>query len=131
MINLKKRNKEISNLLKNPNFSTKIYVYMSTKVADSDFDPYEKNYTYTNLNPRVIRGYCRDLTGEQSFYKAYGIQVSGIKEILCEDKYETMLKNCNKIEIDGEAYQVFKDSGGRISITKRPHRLIRVTIKRD
>lgn len=130
MINLNQSYIEISKLLKNRKIGGKISFYFSSKSVGEDFDPYENNYTYTNLNPLTGWGYIRELSGEQSFYKQYGVHSSGIKEIICENKYSNWFKKANKIEIDGNEYQVFKDSGGKVSIIKRPCNLIRVTLER-
>jgi hypothetical protein len=129
-MNIKKVNKSITKLLNKKETSTKIDLYFATKTVGEDFDSYEKNYTYTNLNPVTIKAYVNDLTGEQAFYKQYGIHHSGIKSVICEDKYEDWFKRANKIVIDDDEFEVFKDSGGQMSITKRPFKLIRITIVR-
>ena len=131
MFNLNKRNKEISNLLQDPNFTTKIYFYMSTRSVDDSFDPREKNYTYTNLNPIVIRGYIRDVKPEALVWKQYGLSEVGAKEVLCEDKYSNLFRIANKIEIDGDSYQVFRENvGNRVLITKLPFKLIKVVLRK-
>ena len=53
------------------------------------------------------------------------------KEIVCEDKYATWFEKCNKILIDSDEYQVFKEgTGSRSIIQKRAGNLIRVVITR-
>ena len=58
-LNIYKRHLNVSRLLDIPELSTKVYLYFATKVAGEDFDPYEKNYTYTNLNPLVMSWWKR------------------------------------------------------------------------
>jgi len=126
-----KYKRRILELIKKKDLTTKIYIYMSSKSAGDDFDSYEQNYTNANLNPLVIKGYVRELSAEQAFYKQYGLHQSGMKEILCEEKYRNYFEKCNKIEIDSIEYQVFKSgTGGRTLIEKRPYRLLRVVVSR-
>ncbi|MCK9626551.1 MAG: hypothetical protein M0R23_08870 [Bacteroidales bacterium] len=119
----------ISRLLKNANLTTKILIYFSSKTAGDDFDPYEQNYTYTNLNPIAIKGYVSSISPEALVWKSYGLKEIGAKEILCDEKYEKWFRNANKVEIDGDVYEVFREStGNRVIIQKRPHKLIRVVL---
>ena len=131
MINLTKKNLEIVKLLNSKEFSTKIEIYFSTKSANSDFDPYEKNYTYTNLNPRVIRGYIREIDVESLVWRQIGTQETGAKEILCEAKYANLFRNCNKIVINNDTYEVYKEAlGNRVIIQARPLKLIAVVVRK-
>ena len=126
-----KKNTFIEKKLKDSEFTTKIYLYMSSTTAGDDYDPYEANYTYSNLNPLTVKGYVRELTPETAFYKQYGLHQSGMKEIICKDRWRNAFERCNKIEIDDIEYQPFKSgTGGKTLITKRPHHLIRVVVSR-
>lgn len=110
---------------------TKILIYFSTKTAGEDYDPYEKNYTYTNLNPHTIKGYVTEISPEALKWKEYGLKEMGAKEIICEEKYTGWFKNANKIEIDGDEYEVYRESvGNRAIIQKRPYRLIRLMLQK-
>ena len=121
----------INKLLKNTEHSTKIYLYFATKTAGDDFDPYENNYTFSNLNPIIIKGYVRELTSESAFYKQYGLHQSGMKQILCDSRWRSALENANKIVIDSITYQTFKaGTGNKTLITKRPHQMLRVVVSR-
>ena len=121
----------INRLLKDKAFTTKIYIYMSTKLAGEDFDSYEQNYTYTNLNPIVLKGYVREINPETAFWKYRGLSESKLVEVIVELKYENYFRNANKIEIDDEEYEVFKSGGGfQTSIIKRPYNLLRVTLSK-
>jgi len=131
MLNINKRNKEVENLLKTSYNTTKILIYFSTKTAGADFDPYEKNYTYTNLNPKAIKAYVRDIKAEKLVWNQYGLAEAGAKEIICEEKYAEWMRLATKIEIDSDAYQVYKDNvGGKMLIEKRPFKLCRVILQR-
>lgn len=120
----------INKLLKNKEHSTKIYLYFATKTAGDDFDPYEKNYIFSNLNPLVVKAYVRELTSEAAFYKQYGLHQSGAKEIICEGRWRTAFENANKIEIDSIEYQTFKGGNNKTTITKRPYNMVRVVVVR-
>lgn len=121
----------LNNILKDKEFTTKIYIYMSTKAGGDDYDPYEANYDFTNLNPIIIKGYVRELSPETAFWKQYGLFQNGMKEILCEARYRKYFELCNRIVIDSIDYQVFKSgTGGKTMITERPFNIIRVVLSR-
>lgn len=129
MINIFKKNKQINDLLKNSNLTTKITIYFSTKSVGEDFDPREKNYEYSNLNPQTIKGYVRDIKPESLFWRQIGISEIGAKEVICEEKYGEWLKMANKVEIDGDEYHVYKENvGKRVLITKLPFKLIKAIL---
>jgi len=131
MLNLKKTNQEIRNLLQNSNVATKITLYFSVQTVGADYDPYEKTYTYSNLNPITIRGYVRDVKPEALVWKQYGLSEVGAKEIICDSSYAKQFRLCNKIEIDGDSFQVYKENvGNRLLIEKRPLKLIKVIVKK-
>lgn len=126
-----KRIKEIQQLLKNSEFRTKILVYFSTKTAGEDFDPLEQNYTETNLNPKVIYGYVRDVSPEALVWKQYGLSQMGAKEVICDKGYRNWFEKANKITINNNDYSVFKEgTGQRVIIMERPANLIRVILQR-
>jgi len=131
MINLNKKNREVSRLLSNNKFSTDITLYFSTRSVGADFDPYEKTYTYTDLNPKTIRGYVRDIKPEALVWKQYGLAEMGAKEIISDDKYAEWFRLCSKLSIGGDYYQVYKENvGNRFLIEKRPMKLIRVIVRK-
>lgn len=131
MLNIFKKNKQISDLLKNSNLATKIEIYFSTKAVGDYYDSYEKNYTYTNLNPITIKGYVKELKPEALVWKQYGLSEVGAKEILCEDKYEEYFRLANKIKIDTDTYQTYRENvGNRCLITKLPCKLMKVVVSK-
>lgn len=131
MFNIKKRNKDISGLLEDANFSTKIKIYFAFKNAGSDFDPYEKNYTLTDLNPITIRGYVREIKTESLVWSQYGLSEIGAKEILVDSKYVQWFRDAARIEIDGDNFQVYKEGvGNRVLIELRPCQIARIILKK-
>lgn len=122
---------EIRKVLTNRDLSAKVWIYFSTKTAGSDFDEYEANYTFTDLNPIPIKAYVRTLDPEKAFYKQYGLHVADTKEIICEEKYKSYFENASKIVIDENTYQVFRSgTGNNTLISPRPGALIRVVLTR-
>lgn len=130
-INIHKTTPEFRNMLKDKNFSTKIYVYMSTKTADDSFDPEEKNYTYTNLNPIVVKAYVREIKPESLVWRQLGIAETGAKEIICEYRDAQKIRLANKIVIDSDEYDVYKEPvGNRVSITKLNMGLAKIVLRK-
>ncbi len=132
MLNIHKKSKLISDLLNHSYISTKIDVYFATKSTDDSYDPEEKNYVYTNLNPHTIRGYVRYLDPTKLIYKNYGLSEQGAVEILIDGKYEDWMRNCNRIVIDGKDYCVYREATGkRALITERPFNLLKVVLRKN
>jgi hypothetical protein len=110
---------------------SKVYFYFGRPIAGEGFDPYEKNYTYSNLNPVVIKAYIQDVSPEALVWKQYGMNEVGAKEILCDAKYTEWFKTASRIVIDGADYHAFKESvGNRILIQQRPYNIIRVILQK-
>ncbi len=134
MINYK-RNRAltfIKKLINHSSYNTKVRIYFSTKSFGDDYDPYEAKATYTNLNPLTIKAYVREISPEALVWKQYGLQNMGAKELLCEDKYKNYFENCNKLEIAGVDYFVFKEgTGNKTLIIERPNKLLRVIITKS
>ena len=123
---------DVINTIKSSEFSTKVYIYMSTKQAGEGYDGYEDNYTYTNLNPVIIKGYVREVSPEALVYKQYGLHQMGAVELICEAKYKNYFTLSNRVVIDGIDYQVFREgTGSRTLIQERPYKLLRVILSRN
>ena len=126
-----KRIKFISKKLKESNYSTKVYFYMSTRTMGDDYDPHEKNYQYSNLNPLVIKAFVRQITPDALVYKQYGLAEMGAVEVICNSKYKNYFTKANKIIIDSDEYAVFKEGeGNRALITKRTGNILRVILSK-
>ena len=60
-----------------------------------------------------------------------GLKEQGAVEVICEKRYKNYFEKSNKILIDDEEYQVFKEgTGNRSIITERPKNLIKVVLQR-
>ena len=115
-----KRNKTVSKLLKDNNFTTKINLYFSYNSVGEDYDEYEKNYTKTLLNKETIKAYVTDLTPEALVWKQYGTSEQGAKEVLVDSKYINWFKTASKIEIEDDEYSVYNQAlGNKAIITNR------------
>lgn len=131
MFNIKKRNRDISRLLEDANFSTKIKIYFAFKTAGASYDNFEKNYTESNLNPITIRGYVRDIKAESLVWSQYGLSEIGAKEILVDARYAQWFRDASDIEIDGDSFQVYKEGvGNRVLIEIRPCQIARIILKK-
>ena len=94
-----RRIKYIENyLLKNSEFVKKIYIYMSTKTAGDDYDPYENNFTYTNLNPKIVKGYVSQLSPQSLVWKSYVLKEQGAIEVVCDKKDSASLSGIKIIK---------------------------------
>jgi glutathione peroxidase-family protein len=109
----------------------KILIYPAVKQVGDDFDPWEKNYEYVDMNPYTLKGYVSMISPEALVWKQYGLQEMGAIEILCEAKYKNWFKVANKVVVNGEEYSVFKTgTNNRVLIQDRPYNNIRVILQR-
>lgn len=123
--------KKAKDILARSENTKKIFIYFATLVAGDDFDPFEKNFTRENLNPKVIRGYVREISAQSLIFKEYGLHEMGAVEILVDEKFKDWFENAARIVIDDEEYQPFTAGvGNRSTIQKRPLNLIRVILQR-
>jgi hypothetical protein len=74
-------------------------------------DPYEKNVVVSNINPIPVRAIIEDLTATQANYKMPGIIISKAKDILIEVKHKSLFELSSKIEINGDFYEGWRESG--------------------
>jgi len=110
---------------------TKILIYPAVKQVGDDFDPFERNYEYVDMNPYTLKGYVSMISPEALVWKQYGLQEMGAIEILCEAKYKNWFKVANKVIVNGEEYSVFKTgTNNRVLIQDRPYNNIRVILQR-
>lgn len=129
MKNLNKRLPFIKKLLSEKETASKVYLYFSTKTTGDDYDNYEKNYIYTDLNPLCIKAYIREVSPQALVYKQYGLAETGAKELICDSKYKTWFEKCNRVVIDDKDYQVYKEaSSSRALITERPFKTLYVVL---
>ncbi len=123
---------QVQLLLKNREFTKKVLLYFSTKIAGTDYDPYEKNYTYNNLNPICIFGIVSQISPEALVWKQYGLSQIGAIEIIWSGRYKTWFEQCARVEVDTLKYEVYRDATGtRAIIQSRVNGLlIRVVLMR-
>lgn len=123
--------KFINELIEKEEFTTKITFYFATPSYPENYDKYENNLEYTNLNPLSIKGYVREISPESLVWRQMGLQEMGAKEIICKERYREWFLKTNKIVIDSDNYTVMKEgTGGNVLISKRPYGLIRVVLSK-
>jgi len=123
---------DVTDILKDSEFTTKVYVYFSTQAAGDDYDPYEDRKVDTPLNPKVIKARVHQISSEALVYRQYGLAQQGAVEILCQDRYYNYFTLCTKVVIEDVEYQVFKTPGGnKAMIQKRAGNLLRVVLSRN
>jgi len=91
----------------------KIRIFMGISIIE---DPYEKNSSETLLHSIPLRAIISDVSPASSVWKMPGIVSEKTKQIIIEKKYESLLKQSQKIRIDGEDYYGYKVNG-RLSYT--------------
>jgi len=87
-------------------------------------DPYEHTVTESNLNPITIKGIITEIKFETLKWKYFGQMKYGAIQLICESRYETLIKKSAKITINGDTYCVYKDAERGFSILKRADYLI-------
>lgn len=88
--------------------SRTIKIYLGVETVE---DPYEKNTTYSLLNPLPIKAIVTDLTTTKAQYAMAGIVVDKAKEIIIEKKYESLLLKSQKIQVDNDYYVGWRQNG--------------------
>lgn len=125
------RIKNVRNLFRDKNLTKKVQLYFHTLTAGEDFDPEEKNYTETDLNPVTLKAIVTQVSPEALVWKQYGLAETGAVEILADKVHINKFKICSRVVIEGDEFQVFKDgTGDRALIQERSGNLIRVILQR-
>jgi hypothetical protein len=86
----------------------RIYIYTGKEVSQ---DPYENNMVVTYNNPIPVIALVTDYTAAQAAYKMPGIITKKTKEIMIPKKYRTLLELSQKISIQGEDYEGWRENG--------------------
>lgn len=81
-------------------------------------DPIKKDKYITYLNPIPIKAIVTDLIMSQIIYKLPGSEAKKAKELLIEERNNSLIEISYKIEIDSETYYAWKDNAGE-NIQKR------------
>ena len=122
----------LNNIIEKGGIGKKVLIHFSSATAGDDYDGYEQRKTFTNLNPISIKAYVNNISPEALIYKQYGLHNLGAVQILCSSRYENYFRICNKITIDGNEYQVFKEgTGQKALISPRPYDQIRIILTRN
>jgi len=115
------RRVDILKVLEDEGKMTKILLYPATEVIA---DPFEKNKVKSFLNPLTIKAYVTQLSFESLRWKYTGQMPSGSVQILCDTKYENLLKIADKIKIGSTYYKTWKDDSKNFMILKRDDHLV-------
>lgn len=86
-----------------------MYVYPA---IETEIDPTEHTVELTYLHPIPVEIIHRDMSLSSLKWKYEGQMAIGSKEVICELNYESLLKVCRKIVINGEEYRTYKDASG-------------------
>ena len=105
---------------------TKVIIYPAVETIA---DPYENNKTLSYLNPITIKAYVATIKPESLRWKYVGQLPSESVEILCEIKYDNLLRIADKIQIGDNYYKCYKDDAQNFSIVKREN-YIKVVLER-
>jgi hypothetical protein len=100
-----------------------LLVYPATETVN---DPYEKTKTDSFLNPLPIKAYVTQLSFESLKWKYPGQVPAGSVQIICYNKYETLLKTAYKIKIGGNFYKCIKDDDKGFLIMRRDDHLVAI-----
>jgi hypothetical protein len=109
----------------------KVLIYFAVKSTGDDYDPEDRNYTYTNLNPKCIKAWVSQISPEKLVWKQYGLVEQGALELITDSKYTEWFKKCNRIVINEVDYSVYKvGADSRVLVQVRPGNLIRVVLEK-
>ena len=88
--------------------SKKIRIYLGKEI---ETDPYEHSTETTMLPPIPISAIISDVTFGKVQYAMPGIVADSAKEIIIKKKYKSLLEKSQKIEIDGEYFEGWRQNG--------------------
>jgi hypothetical protein len=114
---------DLLEILKSQSQLMKIKVWMGHEVEN---DPTEHTKTITYLQSNYIDVYLQQISFESLKYKYFGQIPQDSLQIICDVKYEKMLKSAKKIEIDGKIYKVYFDDSNGFRMMKKSNYLITI-----
>jgi hypothetical protein len=94
-------------------------------------DPYEHTKSKTFLNPVAIKALVTPISFEALRWKYYGQVPSGSVQIICETKFENLLKLADKIKIDDKYFHCWKDDSKNFVIMKKQDYLLVVLARKS
>ena len=107
---------------------TKVIIYPAVETIA---DPYENNKTLSYLNPITIKAYVATIKPESLRWKYVGQLPSESVEILCEIKYDNLLRIADKTQIGDNYYKCYKDDAQGFSIVKRENYIMVVLERKN
>lgn len=121
------KNNEIFEMLRQEGKLSKVTLYPATV---NESDPYEHTTSTTFLNPITIQGLVTEIGFGGLKWKYWGDLTQGSVQLLCERKYESILKTAYKIKIGDFYYGVYQDADSTYKIQKREDYLIVILQKK-
>jgi len=95
-------------ILKQQGKLTKVKLYLAREAVD---DPYENTKTLTYYPHIDIKAYVSTLSFDSLKWKYYGQLPGGSKQLICESRWLTMIKEADKIDIGGDYYRTYRVGG--------------------
>jgi len=122
------RYKEINifQLMKDQGNLTKVWIYSGYETTN---DPYDHTKDITYNNPIAIKAFVTDQDFSSLKWKYYGQIPYESKKIVCEKKYENLLKLARKIKIGEDNFIVYKDASKGFVMKKEDVYIIAVLEK--
>ena len=75
--------------------------------------------------------YVREIEMESLIWKQMGTKEVGAKELLCPFRYKNWFLNANKIVIEDDDYEVYRENvGSKVMMSKRPFQQLRVILRK-
>jgi len=107
---------DVFEILRNEGKLSKLEVYQSQEVLN---DPYEKDYTKTNINPITIKALIINISFSALKWKFYGQLPTGSVQVIFEKKYTDMVRDADTIKYDSNTYGCWKDDAKKFAILER------------
>ena len=86
----------------------RIQIYLAVPSVE---DPFEKNESIVDLPSFPIDAIVTDLTFAKIQWSMPGVSTEQAKEIIIEKKFQDLIEQCYKIDIDGIIYEGWKVNG--------------------
>jgi hypothetical protein len=100
---------------------TKVSLYPA---VETETDPFEHTKANTFLNPLTIKAYIIQISFESLKWKYTGQIPTGSVQMICDVKYEGLIKLADKIKIGDNYYKTWKDDSQNFMIMKRDDHLV-------
>ena len=85
-----------------------IKIFLAIETID---DPYEKNVSLIDLNPIPIKAIISDLTFAKIQWAMPSVVADKAKEIIIKKKHRSLIEKSQKILIDGDNYEGWRQNG--------------------